>query len=253
MPLIDVPAIEAALTRHEKAALYLSGGKDSLAMLYVMRPWWEKLTVVWLDTGDAPEKTHELMERIKQMVPSFLHVRSNQPEVIATDGLPIDLNVPEMAGEFGNWMSQVGMKFQNRYDCCSKVLWQPLHNAIVDSGFTLLIRGQKENDPVRPNSRNGDHYDKFELLFPLNEWSDDDVFDYLQENAIPVLGDYSYGRSNIDCCTCTAYLHEFDRGRFLKEQEPEKYPLYRSRLAMVTSQVEPHLDALVRESRECFS
>jgi len=250
---IDTLAIAAALDRHKKAALYLSGGKDSTALLYVMRPWWDRLTVVWLDTGDAPRETHEMMAAVAAMVPSFLAVRANQPEIIATDGIPVDLYTPEMSGEYGEWMSQAGVKLQPRYACCSKVLWQPLHAAIERKGFTLLIRGQKAGDPVRPNSRNGDTFGAYELLFPLNEWSDDDVFDYIQQNNLPMLSHYQYGRSNIDCCTCTAYLHEFDRGRYLQEKEPEKFELYRQRLAVVTSQVEDHIGALLREAQECFS
>jgi len=250
---IDTLAITAALNRHTRAALYLSGGKDSLATLYVMRPWWNRLTVVWLDTGDAPQETHQLMAAVKAMVPTFMRVAADQPGVIATDGIPVDLSVPEMAGQYGEWMSQAGVKFQPRYECCSKVLWKPLHAAIEEAGFTLLIRGQKSTDPVRPNSKNGETYGAFELLFPINEWSDDDVFAYLTSIEVEGLSHYKYGRSNIDCCTCTAYLHEFDRGRFLKEKEPEKYPVYQRRLALVTSQIEDHLIALLRESQECFS
>lgn len=249
---IDTLAIAAALNRHEKAALYLSGGKDSLALLYVMRPWWDRLTVVWLDSGDAPRDTHALMEQVKAMVPNFTAVRANQPEVIARDGIPVDLHVPEMAGEFGQWMSQSNVKLQPRYECCSKVLWAPLHDFIVREGFTLLIRGQKASDPVRPNTRNGETYGRYELLFPLDAWSDMDVFDYLDSIGVEVLPHYDYGRSNIDCCTCPAYLHEFRRGEYLQDREPEKFDLYRRRIAVVSAVAESHILALAREVKECF-
>ena len=250
---LDTDAINAAFARHEKAALYLSGGKDSLALLYAMAPWWDRLTVVWLNTGDAPRDTIARMAQIAETVPSFLEVRADQPAIIATDGIPVDLHVPEMTDTFGEWMSQTGIRFQPRYQCCANVLWYPLHAAITEGGFTLLIRGQKQSDQLRPNSHNGMQLpDGGELLFPLDTWTDDDVFQFLRDIGVELPQHYQYGRSNIDCCTCPAYLTEFHRGVYLREQEPEKYPLYRKRLALVSAHAESHMLALMREVNECF-
>jgi len=36
-----------------RTILQFSGGQDSIALLYLMEPFWEDLTVVWADAGDA--------------------------------------------------------------------------------------------------------------------------------------------------------------------------------------------------------
>ena len=52
------------LDRHDKIALQFSGGKDSLAVLYLCKEWWNKITVVWLNTGSAFPETIAQMEGI---------------------------------------------------------------------------------------------------------------------------------------------------------------------------------------------
>jgi 3'-phosphoadenosine 5'-phosphosulfate sulfotransferase (PAPS reductase)/FAD synthetase len=58
------------IERHKpgKAVLQFSGGKDSLACLLLLRPWWDRLTVMWVNTGAAFPETLELMEAVRSRV-----------------------------------------------------------------------------------------------------------------------------------------------------------------------------------------
>lgn len=41
------------IDRHERVVLFFSGGKDSLTCLLLLRPYWDRLTVCWINTGAA--------------------------------------------------------------------------------------------------------------------------------------------------------------------------------------------------------
>ncbi|MBK8200345.1 MAG: phosphoadenosine phosphosulfate reductase family protein [Acidobacteria bacterium] len=245
---IDTNAIEAALSRHAKACLQISGGKDSLATLHVLRPYWNRITVAWLDTGDAPVETHEQMRRIAETVPSFLHMKSDQPSVIRDFGIPLDLTPPPHQ-PFGTGMHPASPRAQGRYQCCARVIWQPMADYMMAHGFTLWIRGQKNSDALQPNVKQG--YDNVlsgvEIMFPINEWADADVVEYLAEIGATEPAYYRYGRSNIDCVTCPAYLTEFDRSAYVERHEPSKLETLRDRVAYAAASISENVAALVAE------
>lgn len=247
MKPVDYAAIDAALGRHPRAVFQLSGGKDSLATLFVLRPFWDRLTVAWLNTGDAPQETVALMAEVCALVPVFLEVDGNVAAVHAAYGQPVDL-VPAPCQSYGTVMHPEAPKLQSRYDCCARALWAPMQAAVDALGATLIIRGQKDADELKPNYRSGmvDEAGR-EVLFPIQHWSEQDVLDYLTEIGIDLPAMYRYGRSNIDCLRCTAYLSEFRRGAYVREQEPEKYADYRTRLITVMTQTAGLFEDLVAE------
>ena len=51
---------------HERVALELSGGKDSVACLYLLRHQLHKITVYWLNTGDAYPETLDVIHHLFQ-------------------------------------------------------------------------------------------------------------------------------------------------------------------------------------------
>jgi len=60
--------IAEIISRHERIALHVSGGKDSLATLYLLRPYWDKLTVYWLNSGDTVPATESMMREIASAI-----------------------------------------------------------------------------------------------------------------------------------------------------------------------------------------
>jgi 3'-phosphoadenosine 5'-phosphosulfate sulfotransferase (PAPS reductase)/FAD synthetase len=79
------------MSAHENTVLQFSGGKDSLACLFLLREQWDEMTVLWVNAGAAFPETVGLMEKIRALVPHFLEVRTNQPAQVAELGYPVDV------------------------------------------------------------------------------------------------------------------------------------------------------------------
>ena len=219
-----------ALERHEKAVLYFSGGKDSLACLELARPWLEKLTVLWVDTGAAFEETRLLMDRVASSVPHFVHVKTDAAEQIARQGWPVDVLPVENHWQY----AQRVPRMQAYIECCSANLMNPALAAAKSLGATLIVRGQKASDAHKSALRSGEWTDGFEFLFPLEGWSDAEVFAYLRERRVEVPEHYGYVNSSLDCWFCTAYLAEnAGKMRYMRERHPERHGEVKRRLSLI--------------------
>ncbi|MFG0641366.1 phosphoadenosine phosphosulfate reductase family protein, partial [Delftia sp. WSY_22] len=59
-----------------RAALHFSGGKDSLACLYLLRPLVEQgLPVYWLSTGDTIPETRAVVDQVRAWIPDLRTVQ----------------------------------------------------------------------------------------------------------------------------------------------------------------------------------
>ena len=209
------------LERHSEAVLQFSGGKDSLACLYLLEPHWPKLTIMWVNTGAAFPETLAQMEEIKQLV-RFVEVKSNQPKNIAMFGPPADC-VPLRASPFGRWAMQSDEpEIQSALECCHVNLWEPMRKAVKASGAKLVIRGQRRGDKDKSPLRSGSVVDGVEYWFPLEDWSDGDVLAFLNAKGVKLPDHYAYVNSSLDCWSCTAYRdHVVGRMRYMKARHPE--------------------------------
>ncbi|OWY39388.1 hypothetical protein CEK28_08700 [Xenophilus sp. AP218F] len=237
--------MEALIRQHARIALQVSGGRDSLACLFLLRPWWDKLTVYWLNSGDAFPEVAEIMAKVRALVPHFVEVDGRQPDIIRQHGIPSDI-VPASATPIGIMGQGGGALIQGRYDCCWRVLMQPLHQRMRDDGITLLARGQKNADALKSPLRDGDVLDGFTYLFPIQDWSEEQVDAYLATQEIQPGPFYASMGSTPDCMTCSAWWDE-NRAQYLKARHPAHYALYQQRLDQIQQAVSGHLEAFNRE------
>lgn len=205
----------------DKAVLQFSGGKDSLACLYLLRPLWKEITVAWVNTGAAYPETIRLMDRVRSLVPHFLEINSDQPANIAANGPPSDI-APIRSLPQGRIATQYdGTPIQSFLECCSENMWKPMQDAMTALGATVIIRGQKLSDERKSPIRDGYTVNGVRYWFPVEAWTDEEVFAYLKANGVEIPAHYAYTKTSLDCWSCTAYLDEnLGRLRHMRKNEP---------------------------------
>ncbi|KVC30705.1 phosphoadenosine phosphosulfate reductase family protein [Burkholderia pseudomultivorans] len=239
--------IERAMTTHQRAALTFSGGKDSLACLYLLRPWWDRVIVLWANAGDPYPETIKQMERIRALVPNFVevtgpgYIRGHGPE----QTFPADM-VPLSATPAGRMAEASAPRFKvhSKFDCCWSNWWLPLNNKVNELGIDLLVRGDREDEKLTNNAvlnatgnEGGGTY-----LLPLRHWSKEDVFAYLRTEGVEIPRSYEYGLGSLDCLHCTAWLNESGKKlQYLRDFHPEAAVEYEQRLRLIQSEQERHV------------
>jgi 3'-phosphoadenosine 5'-phosphosulfate sulfotransferase (PAPS reductase)/FAD synthetase len=236
--------MQAYFDRHERIALQFSGGKDSLATLYLLRPWWDRITVYWLDAGDAFPETYEIVGRVAAEVPRFVRVASSCEKVIEEHGIPTDL-LPATHTDFGHKLFGTTDKFQDRLSCCWRTVMLPMHEQMKRDQITLIIRGQKDAD-IGWMIRSGHVEDGVEYLFPIQDWTKENVFAFLRDKGLPISPVYESMDTTPECMSCSAWWDD-NRAQYMKSRYPAQYAKYQSRLARIRVAVEPLIAAFNRE------
>lgn len=233
------------IAKHERIALQLSGGRDSIACLYLMRPYWDNLTVYWLDTGAAYPETIAMMQQIREMVPNFAVIQGNQPNVIKEFGIPTDI-MPVSATPMGITGSGKGELMQDRYSCCVRSIMLPMHQRMIDDGITLIIRGQKNSDRFKSTVRSGNVLDGIEFLFPIEDWDTRKVMRYLSDEGAPIPRFYEVLNTMPDCMNCSAWWEE-GASKYLRRYHYQQYLENQSRLDTINQAISEHIAAFNKE------
>lgn len=200
--------MQPIIERHQRIVLQFSGGKDSLAVLELCKPYWDRIMVLWLNTGAALPETLQQMREIEAKVPHFLEWPSDQPRQILFHGYPSDI-VPMTHTEMGRLIDDhTKPLLQPYYQCCAANIWEPLQQATQLCGATLVIRGQRNAEAKKSPVRSGDVIDGVEYLFPIEDWSGEQVRDYLIQQSVELPEHYRQFDSSLDCWNCSAYLQE---------------------------------------------
>jgi 3'-phosphoadenosine 5'-phosphosulfate sulfotransferase (PAPS reductase)/FAD synthetase len=226
-----------ALGRHGRGVLQFSGGKDSTALLYALRPWLHRIEVVHLDTGGQLPHVAEHVQKVAAAVGvKMTVVRPPEPVMQFTErtGLPADVlsiwRTPGLA-----WLDRdgVGQLVQPAMTCCYAMIFHPLMEHLAATAATLVLRGAKACD-ARRGVPSGTVEAGIEVQNPLWHWTDDDVFAYLRQVGAPVLPHYAAGvNDGIDCWGCTAFLtadYGPARVQHIRDNYPELWPVLKDRL-----------------------
>lgn len=240
--------IEDALARHGTGVLEFSGGKDSLCVLHQARPWADRITVMFVDMGDMFEFVRPYVERVCSLWGFRLQVIESSPPA---EVLPSDI-VPTWSTPFGNWFlperEKARVEIISGLDCCNHTLWQPLHNAVVASGTSLVIRGSKDTDE-HISVASGSTLNGIEYLNPIADWTDTQVMFFLEDFGLELPKQYKLGvNHSLDCKHCTAWLStpaEVQRIEFTREHYPEVFSELQSRMGLVLEETQRRSAALV--------
>jgi 3'-phosphoadenosine 5'-phosphosulfate sulfotransferase (PAPS reductase)/FAD synthetase len=236
----------SVLAPHTNIALQFSGGKDSLACTYLLRPHWGKITFYHVDTGDLLPEVREIVDLVAKQVPRFVRIHTDSAHWMREVGLPSDL-VPTTSTPFGLMIGASSQRIVDRFDCCISNIMGPMHQRMVQDGVTLAIRGTKRADLAKLPRGDGPTELGYDLWLPLLEWSHDEVFAYLREVGAPICRVYEHKVNAPECATCPAWWSE-GRAEYLKKHHPELYTVYRGKLATVAREIAPHWQALQVEN-----
>jgi phosphoadenosine phosphosulfate reductase len=192
-------------------ALLFSGGKDSLACLYLYRDIWDRLPVIWVNTGAVYPEMVEYMDGWKKRLPHFIEVKSDQPSNVAKHGWPVDV-LPVRNTALGVSLYGDAPLMQSYLNCCAENIWFPLHKAILDCGATKAIKGQRGADEHKSTAKDGTTIYGVTYLMPIYDWTDAQVFAFLEDAGAELAPGYRAGeKTGRDCWDCTAYLSDNQR------------------------------------------
>lgn len=240
----------AMLQRYSRPALQFSGGKDSLACLYLLREHLDRITLYWVNTLDQCPETVAVVDQVRAWVPNFVEVRVDAGAWRKQNGDPVDA-VPASAHMLGVAYGMSDIRLSNRFDCCFHNLMKPMHDRMVADGVDAVIRGTKLADTGRiPFEGQTGHY---EVLLPIKHWSHEQVFQYLREVGAPCnpVYDHFKGISAPECISCTAWWDD-GKSAYLKALHPERLGGYRLSLERVRDALRTHLKDLDSEIEEAL-
>lgn len=189
--------------------IQFSGGKDSLACLYLLKNEWDTIRVVWVNSGAAYPEMIDYMKKWKSRLPHFIEVKSDQPNQIKNNGYPADISVVNDTLFGRQFVNGAGPLVQPYLNCCAENIWFPMMRAIQELGATEVVRGQRKDDNRQAKIQDGAVINGIKFTFPIYDWSEKDVFSYLKEVNADMPEAYLKGeKTGRDCWDCTAYLDE---------------------------------------------
>jgi len=226
--------------------IYFSGGKDSIAALYVSRPLLSRAIVYFADAGAYPHINSFVHATCNRLGAMLRVVRPLLPleDYHAVSGLPADIVPVEASPDMQPYVKRTGMPvLQSHLACCRFLLWEPLHRAAAADGIKCIIRGSKACDP-HVGVPDG-FVDKDGILYrsPLWNWTDADVLAYLRQSGVELPAHYREGSANFnwDCILCTAYLNApgtKSRLEYTRKHYPEIWPKLAERLKIVRGTID---------------
>ncbi len=175
----------------DKLALATSfGAEDQVLTDMLCRPI-TGLRIFTLDTGRLFQETYDVMHRTREYY-----------------GIPIDLYAPD-PGELADLVREKGPNLfyesvENRRACCNVRKVHPLRKALhaMEAWICGNRRDQAatraELDPVEWDESNG-----LIKICPLCDWTEAEVWNYINENQIPHNALHHRGFRSIGCAPCT--------------------------------------------------
>jgi 3'-phosphoadenosine 5'-phosphosulfate sulfotransferase (PAPS reductase)/FAD synthetase len=226
-----------------KVALMFSGGKDSRALIELLRPYLDGITVYHCDTGDMFPETREYVAKVAETIPHFRRIETNAPAWIAKYAIPSDL-APLDRSPFVSALTGRGRPVVSSVECCSSNQWEPMADQLAADGITLEIHGQRDSDWGPQAPRDAPLRGGIEEWRPIRTWTADDVFAYLKSCGVELARFSGEGTPpGPDCATCPAGW-SLGRAAYLRKYHPDRAAKYHAHLRAHAAAIEPHLSNL---------
>ncbi len=190
-----------------KTGLAFSGGKDSWACLWLYKEKLKDITVIWVNTGKNYPEILETVELAKLICPNFVTVHVDRDGQNEFNGLPSDVVPVDWTREGQACTSEKEVKIQSYLSCCYDNIAKSLISYCNAHGITELINGQRKDEGHKSTSKNGDVVLGIKRIQPLDNWSEKEVFEFLQRR-MGMPAHFSFKHTSMDCYDCTAYVKD---------------------------------------------
>lgn len=175
-----------------QAVLANSLGAEDMVLTDLIVAGGLDIGVFCLDTGRLPAETYDLLDR----------VRRHYPE------LSLTVYYPD-AEALGRWVTDNGVNafyrdIALRRQCCALRKVEPLGRALA--GKSAWITGMRRSQSTTRSALALQGFDDEHHLMkynPLAEWSEEDVWRYLREQAVPYNALHDRHYPSIGCAPCT--------------------------------------------------
>ena len=219
---------------HKNIVLLFSGGKDSMACLFLLKDHLSDITVLWSNTGKNYPELLDTVSRAKKLCPNFIEIKTDRDAQWKENGLPSDI-VPIDYTKMGQGMTcKKKVMIQSYLQCCWENISSPLVEKYKELGATLIIKGQRADEAHRSISENGYMKDGIQFWHPIEGGTKEQVLDFLRSEMGNLPDHYKLDHSSMDCWDCTAFAeHSHDRAEYMKVYYPVKYKQYQKKLNKV--------------------
>ena len=232
--------LEAIFATHAQICLFSSGGKDSLTLMHLLRPWQHSVTILHNDMDNGwPGVTQNLCALAQDWgfsQPIITHPSLTIDAYIAefgyqTEMVPIEADTVIMpAAPYGDGSLRVSSFWHCELVRCI----MPLFQLALTLSPSAIVTGSRATDGpafAAMGHRTTDAKEMwgFERYNPLLEWNSAEIYAYIDALGIPLPEHYQWKRLNgdkyqfPDCMRCTFAPEHW---QLLKEHYPEVYQQY---------------------------
>ena len=226
-------------------ALALSGGKDSMACLHLMRG--QLACAIYVETGYSYPETRAMVDYANTLLPVHI-VTSDRDAQQAQAGWPSDV-VPIAWTHLGQQVTtKKPMMIQSYLGCCFENIAAPLLAKARELGVTHLVYGQRREESHTSTARNGDAVMGLIRVHPIEDWTASQVLAYLDERMGVPEHYRTVTHSSLDCYDCTGFQRDSqDRIEWTRHHYPAFYAAYRSRADQIDAAIQDSLSTTTRQ------
>lgn len=188
--------IESTIKKHDNIVVACSFGKDSIAVLHLIKQFTNNFTVIWNNTlCEYPDTLSFARRIIKEWELNLIEARPNTTfwKIVEEYGFPV------------NSRNSKGKKQIATYKCCNELKKHPTRRALKNIDCDLYFTGLTRHESrLREFSarKYGDYFYskkwKHYKCHPILNWTPGDVWKYHEFNNIPYNSLYDKNAVHID-------------------------------------------------------
>ena len=178
-------------SQYPSAALASSFGAEDMVLTDLIARNRLPIAIFTLDTGRLPDETYALIDRVREHygvpIEVYYPIRERSKLTCASNGVNAFYRGVEL-----------------RQSCCAIRKTEPLAQALAGRG--AWITGQRRAQSVTRSAVEIEEIDRrtrYAKFNPLADWSKDEVWTYVRDNAVPYNPLHDRGYPSIGCAPCT--------------------------------------------------